>query len=168
MEALLGGGGVSLWSPLVLRSERLTAQGSVSRVSCPNDPTLTGAVEKKPMDLLRDDELPKGIRYPGPFLRLVERGLTHFEPWIILEGDRLRAHHRGLRDRYPARTLVPFARRQDNDDVACWEAGGGGRVVIVHDFASPGWERRAEFADFYGWLRRAVEDLIEYDSFEEP
>lgn len=120
------------------------------------------------MDFLRDDELPAEIRYPGAFTRLVARGLTFLEPWSILEGDRLRQRRRGLRERFPARTLVPFARREDNDDVACWEVGKGDRVVVIHDFAKPGGESRGEFADFYGWLRQAVEDLIEFDAGEDP
>jgi hypothetical protein len=120
------------------------------------------------MDFLRDDELPVGIRYPGAFTRLVTRGITFLEPWNILQGDRLRQRHRGLRERFPARTLVPFARREDNDDVACWEAGKGDRVVRIHDFSKAGTENRGEFPDFYAWLRQAVEDLIEFDAGEEP
>jgi hypothetical protein len=57
--------------------------------------------------------------------------------------------------------LVPFARREDNDDVACWEPMSP-RVVVIHDFASPGFEDRGGFADFNGWLRQAVEDLIAF------
>ena len=68
----------------------------------------------------------------------------------------------GLRNRYPDRLLVPFAVRQDNDDVACWDIDQG-NVAVVHDFASPGWERRGEFPGFYDWLRQAIEDLIEFD-----
>lgn len=68
---------------------------------------------------------------------------------------------------YPERALVPFARRQDNDDVACWEAGQGEQVFIVHDYASPGWERRGVYPNFYVWLRQAVEDMIEYDQQED-
>ncbi len=52
--------------------------------------------------------------------------------------------------------------RQDNDDVACFDVDRG-KVVIVHDFASPGYEQRADFADFYAWLRQAIEDLIAFD-----
>lgn len=85
------------------------------------------------------------------------------EPWHLLEGEQLWERNRGLKEAYPSRTLVPFARRQDNDDVACWEPGSGdGVVVVVHDFASPGWEDHGQFASFYDWLRQAVEDLIEF------
>ncbi len=77
--------------------------------------------------LLSADELPPGFQYPRQFLRMVERGLTDLEPWLLLEGEQLVNRHRGLQSRFPERSLVPFARRQDNDDVACWdlEQGGG-------------------------------------------
>lgn len=85
------------------------------------------------------------------------------EPWLVLTGEQLHASFHGLGERYPDRSLVPFACRQDRDDVACWDLNQSrGRVVIVHDFASPGWEFRAEFADFNDWLRQAVEELIAY------
>ena len=38
-----------------------------------------------------------------------------------------------------------------------------GQPVVIHDFTAAGSEERDEFVDFYGWLRRAVEDLIEFD-----
>ena len=114
--------------------------------------------------LLDVNSLPDGFEYPRQFIRVVELGLIDLEPWHILEGEQLFRQDRGLKDRYPARVLVPFAERQDNDDVACWEPYTGDRVVIVHDFASPGWEsRRAPFPSFYDWLRQAVEDLILFD-----
>jgi hypothetical protein len=55
-----------------------------------------------------------------------------------------------------------FAVRQDNDDVACWDIDQA-NAVVVHDFASPGFEQRREFPGFYDWLRQAIEDLIEFD-----
>lgn len=113
--------------------------------------------------LLTAAELPEGFGYPAQFVRIVELGLTELEPWHLMEGRELRERLNGLAERYPDRRLVPFARRVDDDDVACWEIDNPGRVVIVHDFASPGWERQGEFENFYGWLRQAVEDLIEYD-----
>ncbi|TLW94759.1 hypothetical protein FFT09_02475 [Saccharomonospora piscinae] len=112
-------------------------------------------------DLLTIAELPEGFDYPAEFIRVVELGLTDLEPWWIFDGDQLRRRAIGLRERYPARQLVPFARRQDNDDVACWDLDNG-NVAVVHDLASPGWEQRGGFPDFNAWLRQAIEDLIEH------
>ncbi|MFD6141190.1 hypothetical protein [Promicromonospora sp. NPDC060271] len=114
-------------------------------------------------ELLSIDDLPTGFDYPPEFIRVVELGITDLEPWLILEGDQLHSRYQGLRGRYPTRILVPFARRIDNDDVACWDLGRAGSVVVIHDFASAGWEQQAELGGFYDWLRQAVEDLIEYE-----
>lgn len=69
--------------------------------------------------------LAPGFEYPALFRRVVELGLTELEPWLILDGEWLRERRQGLRDRYPARDLVPFAQRQDNDDVAGTERPRG-------------------------------------------
>ncbi|WP_202870559.1 hypothetical protein [Kribbella sp. VKM Ac-2571] len=58
---------------------------------------------------------------------------------------------------------MPFARRQDNDEVACWRVGSGA-VLIIHDFDDSGRELRETLPSFYTWLRRAIEDLIEFES----
>lgn len=113
-------------------------------------------------DLLSVDDLPEGFEYPPEFVRVVELGLTNIEPWWIIDGDRLRDRFVGLRERYRERSLVPFAVRQDNDDVACWDTAAG-NVAIVHDFASPGYEQRAELRGFYAWFRQAIEDFIEFE-----
>jgi len=113
--------------------------------------------------LLSPAELPEGFRYPHQFLHTVDLGLVALRPWWILQGDLIRGRWAGLRTRYPARRLVPFAERQDDDDVACFDLDTG-KVVIVHDFASPGWEQQAEFDNFYGWLRQAIDDLVEVDA----
>jgi hypothetical protein len=115
------------------------------------------------MDLLNEKEYPENFNYPHQFLRIVELGLIDLEPWYLLDGKALRDTLSGLSIRYPERRLIPFARRQDNDDIACWEAEAI-TVYIIHDFASPGWEQRAQFVSFYSWLRQAVEDLIEFDN----
>lgn len=114
-------------------------------------------------ELLPVTELPEGFSYPPEFIRVVGLGLIDLEPWHVLEAERLRSRHAGLAKRFPGRELVPFAARQDNDDVACWDLElGPGVVAVVHDFASSGWERREEFPGFYDWLRHAIEDLIEF------
>ena len=107
-------------------------------------------------------ELPDGFEYPAQLVRMIDLQLTRLEPWWIIEGDLLARRYAGLKERYPDRALVPFATRQDNDDIACFDIDKN-NVSVVHDFASPGYERRAEFSDFSGWLRAAIEDFIEFD-----
>jgi hypothetical protein len=113
--------------------------------------------------LLGPADVPPGFDYPREFIRVVELGLMDLEPWRLLDGEDLFSRHLGMRGRYPARSLVPFARRTDSDDVACWDLDRDGRVVVVDDFEPAGWEHVSEFASFYAWLRRAIEDLIEFD-----
>jgi len=117
----------------------------------------------KALKLLDEAELPSQFAYPRQFRRAVELGITNLEPWYIIDGDSLRTTIAGLRERYPARRLVPFARRQDNDDIACWDLDADEKVFVIHDFASPGWEQRGIFASFWDWFRKAVEDMIEFD-----
>jgi hypothetical protein len=123
---------------------------------------LTVGTARSVTDLLSIGDLPPDFEYPREFIRVVELGLTNLEPWWIVQGQLLRDRFQGLRKRYPARNLVVLAVRQDNDDVACWDIDEG-KVVVVHDFATPGFEQRGEFPGFYDWLRQAIEDLIEFD-----
>ena len=74
---------------------------------------------------------------------------------------------KGLVERYPGQRLVPFAKREDKDDLAVFDAQRPSKVVVLHDFASDAWERRREYESFYAWLRKAVDDMIEYDSYED-
>src|SRR5688500_15365676 len=122
-------------------------------------------MKERPTDtgFLPQSLLPKGFIYPNEFVRLMEMNLDYIEPWFILKGDFLLDTFVALRSRYPSRQLIPFARRQDNDDVACWEVGSEGDVVIIHDFATPGWEQRKRFPDFWSWFRQAIEDMIEFE-----
>jgi hypothetical protein len=118
-------------------------------------------------DLLLSADLPPEFIYPPEFVRAVDQGIVALEPWEILVGDDLRRRFTGLQDRYPGATYVPLAARVDNDDVACWTSTAP-EITIVHDFASPGWERRDKrsWPNFHAWLRQAVEDFIEWGEME--
>ncbi|MBD2816894.1 hypothetical protein ID850_19725 [Xenorhabdus sp. Flor] len=113
--------------------------------------------------LLTKQEVPEWFVYPRQFLRIIEQNLLNFDPWIILDGERLRGHYAGLKERYPYRDIVPFARREDNDDIMCWDKNKPNKVVVIHDFASEGYEYVGEFESFWDWLRAAIEATIGYD-----
>jgi hypothetical protein len=112
--------------------------------------------------LLDRDLLPSWFEYPKELLTLINQNLLDFDPWIILSADRLKERYKGLKSRYPSRELIPFARREDNDDVACWEKNKG--VVIIHDFASQGFEGGKEVMTFWDWFKLIVNDMIDYNS----
>jgi hypothetical protein len=84
-------------------------------------------------------------------------------PWHVLDGKQALERFDGLAKRYPSRELFPFAYRQDNDDVACWENGMSEKVFIIHDFASPGFENEGFFDDVWSWFRTAIEETISWD-----
>jgi hypothetical protein len=111
--------------------------------------------------LLVKEELPDWFEYPKELLLIIDQNLLNFDPWIILSGDQARTRLDGLKKRYSQRELIPFAKREDNDDVACFEKERG--IVIIHDFASPGYERGEDTYKFWDWFRMAVEDMIEHN-----
>jgi hypothetical protein len=115
------------------------------------------------MELLSQTELPGGFGYPPEFMKIVNQGLVDLDPWVVLEGDYLKDRFKGVRERYKGRKLIPFARRLDNDDLACWDMELNDRVVEIHDFASEGWEQRKVYNTFWDWFKKAVDDMIEHD-----
>jgi hypothetical protein len=114
------------------------------------------------IDLLTDPERPRWFVSPHPYARLIDQHLTDLTPWYFLEKPRMLKYADELKRRYGVSRL-PFARRQDNDDVACFEEGRGPAVVLIHDGAASGSEVRSQFSDVWGWFRYAVEQMIEWD-----
>lgn len=101
-----------------------------------------------------------GFEYPLGLEKVADLGLTDLDWWFIMDAPFAEHYCFSMSERYPERQLVPFAKRTDNDDVACFELGKPGKVEIVHDFADPGWEQRGEFPDFWSWFQSAVEELV--------
>lgn len=113
-------------------------------------------------DLLTESERPSWFNYPCHFMRAVELGILDLDPWQLLEGKWLRVRMDGLAKRYPDRKLVPFFPRHGQRRCSLLEAGKGERVVIVHDFAGPGWEDSGEFPDFITWFKEAAGRALDF------
>lgn len=99
----------------------------------------------------------QGIKYPVAYTCLLERHLIDFGIWFLLPENRIQGKKAGLESRYN-RKLIPFAERNDNDDVACFECFEGSKVKIIHDWASRGWEQREMLDDFWAWLHFTVDE----------
>jgi len=114
--------------------------------------------------------VPEGFLYPPDYLEFVNCGdYPDLSPWSFLWEKELDSLVIGLKERYPGRSLVPFARRVDCDDVACFDGAdtpGGSIAHIIHDFASPGWEQRSRFSSFSAWLKSALVDAQEWAADE--
>ena len=106
------------------------------------------------------DISPSWFEYPSEYDWLVKHKLTDLEPWYLLDGDELISCMETIIKLYPSYDAVPFARRQDNDDVACWLRDQSGTVQIIHIYASPGWEKSEQFPNFWEWFRSAIEEMI--------
>ena len=113
-------------------------------------------------DIIQPADLIEGFEYPKPYLALLEHHLLDFDDWAIMDAQEQRARFEGLRSRYPARKLIPFARRYSNDDVACFGIITGEQVLIIHDYASPGWENRASYSDVWAWLHFVIDEMKEF------
>lgn len=112
-------------------------------------------------NIKQQSELLENFNYPEDFLKIYNLGLTDLEPWSIMTGDYLRTRYKVIKDRYKDLSLVPFARRLDNDDIACWDLNQN-KVVVFHDYAEPDFQRRRYYVSFWDWFRDAIEDLINW------
>ncbi|EKZ0860998.1 hypothetical protein ABZ088_002236 [Listeria monocytogenes] len=105
--------------------------------------------------------------YPEAYNKLIELNLVDFDVWYLIESNRATRRYHDLKERYPNRKLIPFARRGDNDDIACFEIGKENRVQLIHDFTTEGFEQRGEFDDLWEWVESAVKTMVEYNREEE-
>ncbi|MEC1179505.1 hypothetical protein P9B03_13485 [Metasolibacillus meyeri] len=108
-----------------------------------------------------EEFLEKRFKYPESYTKIIELNLVDFDYWYIMNEEQALKRLAGLRQRYPERYLVPFARRDDNDDIACFDLGEPEKVQIIHDFASSGYEQRRTYENLWEWLQEAVNELIE-------
>lgn len=100
----------------------------------------------------------KDFAYPKDFLALRNKMTEDFTPWHFLSENEANAKIVGLNQRYSS-GYIPFAQRQDNDDVACWVPPYNGKVRIIHDYASPGRElRKEEYSSFSDWLEMVLKE----------
>jgi len=118
--------------------------------------------------LYDDLGLQQNFKFPEKFLEVMYASAVPYpRPWsYILEfPDYARFWFRQAQTQYVDRCIVPFAIRDDNDDVACFDGNdhsGDPKVHIVHFFASAGWEDRGSYDNFEAWQKMAKQESIEY------
>ncbi|MDI9071545.1 hypothetical protein [Xanthomonas oryzae] len=113
--------------------------------------------------------------FPIGYKWVMQRGLVGYDsfsqlqPWYFVSLD----HCFWATERWPCvygKRLFVFARRQDNDDLACFvvdDAGMAGQVLIIQGWTSDGFRVIREFPDFWEWLKGVIDDIAEWVSFDE-
>ena len=111
-----------------------------------------------------------GFAVPAGYDWIVSHGLVGFtefsalEPWYLLgAADIYSVQERWPKSRDPL--LVAFARRQDNDDVACFELDAAKRTVLgvrlIHADTAAGYDVLDWFGSFWDWFASAIRDVRE-------
>jgi len=103
------------------------------------------------IEVLNRNEKPEWLIYPQEYLDLIKNNKDGLLPWYLMNKEQILIRYRGLMTRYPKRELFPFARDDSSDDIACWERNKPEKVILIHDFASPGYENKLEFETFDKW-----------------
>jgi len=121
--------------------------------------------------MLTNGNLPQELKtnnasLPDGYSRVLQRDMSHIDPWRFIEDvDELNAIYDTMRELYTDSIYLPFARRLDNDDVACViienNRASRGRIGIVHLYASDGYELDQIFDTFWDWFRTAVNDMVD-------
>jgi hypothetical protein len=108
----------------------------------------------------------KGVTLPKGYQVVKDFNLINLKPWHFVTDTEFDGLFEVVNKHYPIREVIPFARRDDNDDVACFVSHDpeqeAGQVIIIHDFASLGYEVVARMKTFWDWFRYAVNEMIEF------
>lgn len=105
--------------------------------------------------------LPAGFTYPAAFLEIATSlAANSFYPWWFVEADSEVGRLFWKTRNGDGRNLIPFAKTDELDDIACFDGddlSGDPRVLMItstHD-------RSYSFSSFSDWLRIAQRDSVE-------
>lgn len=110
--------------------------------------------------------------YPESFITTINLNPPiDIEPWwlIVFEDGDVDYWHHTLKQLYPKRELIPFAKFNANDDIACFDghdSSGEPKVLIIHAYASEGWELHGTYNNFDAWLSEAIKTHQKWEEEE--
>ncbi|MGC1005207.1 SMI1/KNR4 family protein [Pantoea agglomerans] len=120
------------------------------------------------MYLYAKTDLPDDFKYPDAYIDIMSlEVIPDLEPWSFICEFKESASFwmSEMKKQYPTRKLVPFAKLNYSDDIACFDGEdilGDPKVYYVHAFASAGWEDRGYTESFAEWLKMARLESASY------
>ena len=124
--------------------------------------------------MLEESLLPSGFRVPDAYVQIMHSAeLPDLAPWWFLgeRKDSALFWLSTLKQQYPSRLLIPFAKRDDlSDTLAAFDGSdtsGNPKVFHIHAYTEPGWEQRGTWNSFDDWLKQAHLDSAEFKADDE-
>ncbi len=113
---------------------------------------------------------------PPGYLWLVNQNLIGFEPFTQLQPWYFASAEEQFSptELWPGRSpqfLWVFARRQDDDDLACFSYDDEGKfveVVLIHGWTAEGFAILKTFPTVWRWLQSVIEDIAEWSAIGSP
>ncbi|MFD1246034.1 hypothetical protein [Paralysiella testudinis] len=92
---------------------------------------------------------------------------TQLQPWYFVSSEEIFWATESWPDIVNEKLLV-FARRQDNDDLACFSVKDDKVVGIflIQGWINNGFEVIKKFEDFWEWAKFVIDDIAEWSSLE--
>jgi hypothetical protein len=116
------------------------------------------------MTVIKGIEIPDWVEIPEGYIKLLSTRAQEFSPWYtIIDPEFSKSYNENLAERYPHLTLFMFAKRRDCDTLATFSKDAPGKVVLIHDFSSEGWEFDGEFETFWDWFDDMIQEFKEFD-----
>ena len=112
---------------------------------------------------------PPSFTFPSSYTTLISLAeLPAVSPifWLLQLDKGVENWTEILREQYPERVLVPFAKDRRTDDVFCFDGNdhsGNPAVILIHSFTDPGWEYQGEWLHFDSWLSGLIEFHEEWE-----
>jgi hypothetical protein len=108
--------------------------------------------------------VPDWVEVPDGYKKLLSTKAKYFAPWYIIADPIFsKSYNEHLAERYPHLTLFMFAKRGDNDTIATFSKDSPGKVILINDFSTKGWEFDGEFANFWDWFDDVIKEFKEFD-----
>jgi hypothetical protein len=116
------------------------------------------------MRVIQGIKIPDWVQVPEGYVKLLRTGAREFSPYyIIVDPEFSASYNLHLAERYPHLTLFMFAKRGDNDTIATFSKDAPGKVILINDFSTKGYELDGEFESFWDWFDIMIKDFKELD-----
>lgn len=110
------------------------------------------------------------IIFPQGYLWLIDQKIigrkefSQLQPWFYLDkNDCFFANIKWKN--VTTDNLFVFAKRQDNDELACFKVDSDGKtaeVILINGWSSNGFDIVREYADFWEWVHQVIDDIKDW------